>query len=311
MLVKSSGNASGPGGGEEFCVPINDPNCQGVPLLAEKVDPMGWLARHWSGSNNPILLVEAYNIKDNNQVPLREKYANWGGDITGPGNENLAPAENLGYRDFGGTSAAAPFVAGLAGYLFVWDENLSLDAVRNAIVGRAHDDVGEQPGAPGVPSAPRLDAYASMLGMPDAATALVDVNDPSSDGNRRVVYIGDEEVPDLVQGKAFSRFTAPDGTIDMRDFRRYRDVRLSHCREESTPGCIPAAADGARRRGRSSEVRSQPRRLRARVPTACARRRTRHRGSTSTATASCRSSPPRRCRSRRTAAPRPRARPRT
>ncbi len=37
-------------------------------------------------------------------------------------------------------------------------------------------------------AAPRVDAFAPLLSLDGAARALVDVNDPSNDGNRRIAY---------------------------------------------------------------------------------------------------------------------------
>ena len=92
---------------------------------------------------------------------------------------------------------------------------------------------------------PRVDGFAAMLSIAGAAKALVDVNDASPDGNRRVVkgppdpnspggnvlqldlYSSNQIDPTTVEHYR----TEPDGVINMRDFRRFRDARTLTCLE--------------------------------------------------------------------------------
>ena len=83
---------------------------------------------------------------------------------------------------------------------------------------------------------------------------LVDVNDPSSDGNRRVIR--DRQgatVLDNAQTKhtpdAIGPFhSEPDNHVDMRDFRRYRDAWLEYCSlggdDRSCPATSSIKLDG-------------------------------------------------------------------
>ncbi|MCL4369251.1 MAG: hypothetical protein M1337_08850, partial [Actinobacteria bacterium] len=73
---------------------------------------------------------------------------------------------------------------------------------------------------------PRLDAFASLLSIPGAANDLVDVNDMTKDGNQRML-LGPGNV-EITSTTRFSDddgyYTQPDGRVDMRDFRRFRDA---------------------------------------------------------------------------------------
>ncbi|HEX6131572.1 MAG TPA: CAP domain-containing protein, partial [Actinomycetota bacterium] len=82
-------------------------------------------------------------------------------------------------------------------------------------------------------AAPRLDVFASLLATDGAAAALVDVNDPTADGNRRVVRKAAAdgsivEEPDPTVSPTGPK-TSPDGYVDARDFRRFRDAWLATC----------------------------------------------------------------------------------
>ena len=92
--------------------------------------------------------------------------------------------------------------------------------------------------------APRLNAFRS-LAAGGAATRLADVNDRSRDGNRRIVRAvtaeGTSETPDTQRGLAPDEKAAPDGRVDMRDLRRYRDAWLQRCLTDGE-GC-PAKAE--------------------------------------------------------------------
>ena len=131
---------------------------------------------------------------------------------------------------------AAPFVTGLVGYLLAYDPSLDIPTLRNAIIGTARADT--------TGAAPRIDAFAALMSLPGAARALVDINDMSPDGNRRVVLGRDNT--ELASDTVFSQetdpstgkpyLTAPDGKIDMRDFRRFRDAWLQVCQDAPAPG---------------------------------------------------------------------------
>jgi uncharacterized protein YkwD len=99
--------------------------------------------------------------------------------------------------------------------------------------------------------APRVDAYMPALTTRNAARKLVDMNDVSRDGNRRIEYTRDADgaLLEKIDEKFSDRpeaFTAPDGLVDMRDFRRFRDAWLLSCWSKSQPfedvNCPPKEA---------------------------------------------------------------------
>ena len=113
-----------------------------------------------------------------------------------------------------------------------------------------------KPTLPVLDGTPRLDVFNAALVAPGALKALVDVNDPSDDGNRRIVYEPDgsggmTETADEVESREPGMRTAPDGYVDMRDFRRFRDAWLQRCIEDDSDAACPAnpvadtALDGA------------------------------------------------------------------
>src|SRR5690606_3786343 len=88
-------------------------------------------------------------------------------------------------------------------------------------------------------AAPRVDAYLAATALPGVATAIADLSDPSDDGNRRVIRdengfaAGSDEERSTTEGA----FTEPDGRVDMRDFRRWRDAWLDRCMISPEAGC--------------------------------------------------------------------------
>src|SRR5205085_9558576 len=124
-------------------------------------------------------------------------------------------------------------VTGLAGYLLAYQADLTPRQVRDAIVTWARADT--------FGAAPRIDAFASLLSLPGAAQALVDVNDPSLDGSRRIIRHADgTQLIDVQLSTSSGYHTEPDGKIDMRDFRRFRDALLQMCIEAALEGGAPA-----------------------------------------------------------------------
>ncbi len=94
---------------------------------------------------------------------------------------------------------------------------------------------------------PRIDAFASLLSLDGAAHKLVDVNDPSA-GRQPPAGAAPRRhhVPRHDDERRGGGFTAPDGVVDMRDFRRFRDAWLQQCQTDPEVGC-PAtiSLDGA------------------------------------------------------------------
>ncbi len=117
------------------------------------------------------------------------------------------------------------------------------------IVEKLPTDVTTRGTAPAkrVPSAPRLDVFASLLSLPEAVDHLVDVNDASADGNRRIerTLAPDGtviETPDETIGGAEGAMTAPDGRVDLRDLRRFRDAWLQTCQTDMAGSDCPDRA---------------------------------------------------------------------
>jgi hypothetical protein len=126
-----------------------------------------------------------------------------------------------GDRVGSGSSYAAPLVAGAASLLWLFDRNLSASRVRTILT----DPSNTRNEGIGVAD-PALDLLSALLALDlDAACgavrrALVDVDDGSREGMRLWVA-GNPPQRDLYT-------TGPDGRVDMRDFRAFRNAVLFH-----------------------------------------------------------------------------------
>jgi len=239
LIVQAAGNDSSRNGGNAyFCVPYGDPNCTDVKIQAEAKAEYAWAERHLEpGQTNNVLAVSAIGPQ-----LKRDAYSNIGADVSGPGRGTVAAEPGGGYRRFGGTSGATPFVSSLAALVSQYAPALSVSQVRDAIVKHA------RPLADGDGASPRIDAYATLTSLPNSLIDALDMNDPSADGNRRVAYpargSGLSKVPDDRLGTTVGGTqlrSDGDGVVDMRDFRRYRDALLQACEDVHAPGC-PAAS---------------------------------------------------------------------
>lgn len=229
--------------------------------VAPDLEPQGvlgsaynWANRNWNPAvgENPIISVEALGevevkpieplddypmARPGTDAPSRSRavYSNIDGDVSAPGwTVSTCGAEGAPntYCLGRGTSLAAPVVSGVAGLIASRDPDLSAAAIKSLLMTWAVPDTGNG-------AAPRVDAYAPLLALPGAARAMVDVNDSSQDGNRRVVY-GPDGSPTALDTMFSSRdgfFTDPDGVVDLRDFRRFRDAWLLRCTLDPEPGC--------------------------------------------------------------------------
>ena len=247
LFVAATGNFS-----QSFCRDRTVDGCFGVEF--PDTEPQGnlgsgfnWASDNWRGvGSNPIIGVESIGFsvrgKDSETFPerpslARSGYSNTGGDISAPGwtvSTCGAETPTNGYCFGRGTSLATPVVAAVAGAMASIDPTRTTEEIRNRLLAFAVADTDG--GAP-----PRVDAYLSVMSMPGAALYMVDVSDPTADGNRRVVYAPDGVVERIDTELSLSSglFSQPDGVVDLRDFRRFRDAWLQRCLIDPEPGCPP------------------------------------------------------------------------
>lgn len=222
--------------------PLKPADCLPVRQDSKYASQFTYSGATWKDSDgsNPIIVVESLARSTNTTLDL-SSFSNNGGTVSAPGSSILSTCTApSGYCVKSGTSMASPVVTGLIGYLFAIKPDLTIAQVRKAILGWALPLA-----VPSDPTQPRIDAFSSVLSLPGSAKALVDVNDGSIDGNRRVILgsggniVGsDDQFSDL---DGF--FTQPDGVVDMRDFRRFRDAWLQDCLLTlGLPSC-PAESD--------------------------------------------------------------------
>ncbi|MGB8858125.1 MAG: S8 family serine peptidase, partial [Ilumatobacteraceae bacterium] len=219
--------------GTSFCLdrpqPLDPEKCVNFATISTaNINPFGFLESIWPASSvPPWVLVEANETTVTSME--RTRYSNDHGTISAAGralvpfvNENSVPT----YHELNGTSMAAPLVTAAAGLLSALTP--SWTTVRKLLVERGPTDLKNS-------STPRLDVFSSLIGLPNdvGLDALLDVNDTSPDGNRRVTR-DDRNQPtgedrELGSTQLRTDWSAPDGAIDMRDFRRYRDAWLAFC----------------------------------------------------------------------------------
>ena len=137
------------------------------------------------------------------------------GTLAAPGNAIGQASSSRGYRAEGGTSFAAPMVAGSALVLWSLEPDATHRQIRDTLINSATEAVED--------SAPRLNLYGAILQLdrldeePDLTRYLADLDDGTVDGALRVTPEGVENttIPD-----------AGDGCIDVADFRALRDAIL-------------------------------------------------------------------------------------
>jgi len=255
LIVQAAAND-----GFAFCTLPNHTGCTGSPYTFERIHAhnvaeFAWAARNKAGL--PVLIVEALGGNGTTRPAQSLDMfvgSNDRGDISAPG-ASIGSTARSGFDTTFGTSIAAPHVTGVAGFLLALNPSLSPEGVRNTILATARTDT--LGGA-----TPRLDAYSAVadgLGtgaVLDWRRAMVDVNDMSADGNRRVeLNRGDVEGANDLTGSAVQDpltkepyRTDGHGEIDMRDFRRFRDAWLQVCTDmgaagETLPAGCPLSAD--------------------------------------------------------------------
>jgi len=185
----------------------------------------------------PVIVVEAVSLGSAGSA-TRSAFSNPGGPISAPGSAILSTDLANGYVSLSGTSMATPHVTGLLSYLYGLDPALprpTLDAnpMRDLLVANAVPAFGG--------AAPRVDAFATALdvdrvrGGDRVLRLLLDVDDGTADGNQRTNADGSPFLGEDADGDG----GPGDGSIDMADFRRWRDWLLQ------AEGAAGLALDGA------------------------------------------------------------------
>jgi Subtilase family len=225
----------------------NDSECGTTSLAASIANPFA----NASIRNlvNNVIVVEAIQQYVLNVSDIRiSSFSGVNGSISAPGSNVYSLGYTASdYRSGSGTSYAAPFVTGLISYLFAADPNLSQSQIKSLLLDNGIITTG---------ASRRMDGFASLLaidalrGNKKFLKALLDVDDGTLDGNQRVLIgtsattsIGSDGNNDGVDDTAPSA-NLPlelknsldyvfqtgneygpigDGTIDISDFRRWRD----------------------------------------------------------------------------------------
>ncbi len=166
-----------------------------------------------------VIVVEAVELSAGSGGATRYVSSNVNGHVSAPGKDILSTIAGDAFGLKSGTSMAAPHVAGLVGYLFTLLPGFPAPTLAE---NKARDLIAINAIAVGGNASPRMDAFATMLdadrvlGGDAVLRKLLDIDDGSSDGNRRDLPAEDID-GDLGTG---------DGRIDMSDFRRWRDWLL-------------------------------------------------------------------------------------
>jgi len=230
---------------KDGCAPLTDSGQPGVGRPLNRVGSrFNAASADWPANAavaNPVIPVDAIGPEDGNTFP-RANFSNVGGAASAPGVSVLSSAEVVDgestWEVKSGTSMAAPHVSGLIGYLLALDPDLTVADIRAAIA--TFDDVSGA--SPDLTPAPRIDAFASVMRIDGMLEVLLDVNDPSPDGNRRVIRApgGATVALDTAFSPTPDFGADPDGVIDIRDFRRFRDAWLDSCTAVAGSQCEAA-----------------------------------------------------------------------
>lgn len=247
LLVTAAGNDSSPSTG------------YGAQILAKWASPFNWAAL---GPQAPdpaspatlvppsdnILVVESLDAEVANTsgqhlqwIYTKSRFSNVGGMVSAPGGRILSTVGNNidgngDYETFDGTSMAAPFVSGLAGYLLNLDDTLTptrIIAILRSVVNTRPAIVrgGELPLPAGVLGpAPQVDAFSAAMAIDllranDALQkALVDVDDGTADGNQRTIRNDSNTITGTYVAMGTADDRRGDGKVSMADFRALRDA---------------------------------------------------------------------------------------
>ena len=229
LIVEAAHNYSDISNAVNFCLPLGQTPCTPERIRGDAVQVFAWAARHGGADN--VLVVGAVD-KDAKRSP----YSNVNTDVSAAGSDGTegsgtisAAPGGTAYAEFNGTSGATPYVAALAAMVSQYAPYLQPSQVRSLIIAHANPHVDDG-------ASPLIDAYATLTALTGGLVDATDVNDPSVDGNRRVILpkdgsgqapVDDVQTGVVVDGRELH--TAGDGAIDMKDFRRYRDAFLQTC----------------------------------------------------------------------------------
>jgi hypothetical protein len=171
-----------------------------------------------------VLVVEAVGLEENGDFK-RAPFSNINGNVSAPGvaiESTGTPSDIVPYRFLDGTSMATPHVAGLAGYLKSLDATLTAGELKYLLISTANPVGGG--------ASPMVDAFDaamsidSLRGDTSVLTRLLDIDDGTVDGNLRQDC---STTCTEVTTDDYDRDGGPgDGSIDMADFRRWRDSLL-------------------------------------------------------------------------------------
>ncbi len=204
---------------------------QPLPVIVTSAgNDAGELAEYNSGLNNAglgvsnheaIIVVEADGAVDSGTsvTYTRADFSNTAGHISAPG-LRVAAATIGAYAFIDGTSFSAPYVTGVVGYLLAVKPSIpaptkSQNVIREILRQTASFGVrvGGQRQVDGFAAALELDR---IFGTTEVLDQLLDIDDGTADGNTRVdPFSGTPLLTSDVRA---------DATIDMSDFRRWRDL---------------------------------------------------------------------------------------
>jgi len=188
--------------------------------LAKYANPYCNAAFDWGMTN--ILCVENVEYAPGTSGEAkRHPSSNIGGHISAPGTGITSTVLPATYGIKTGTSMAAPFVAGLIGYMLAVDPTLTIPEIRNVLFDTAIPVGGD--------AMNRVDAWAAVMdidrvqGNDEVLRMMLDIDDGTPDGNQRVDYEDQPDFPDYDETDADIDGMRGDGEIDMSDFRVWRD----------------------------------------------------------------------------------------
>jgi len=207
IIVCSAGNDSGRGFGDQDAM-YNSPMCYAALGMGIET----------------ILVVEAVMDSPGTGDGDVTRYpgSSVGGHVSAPGFSvwGLTNEPSL-YRGGDGTSYAAAMVSGLAAYLRQVEPYIAWDDIKEVILANALSAGGG--------AQPRIDAWASVIdidrvrGGTTILERMCDIDDGTLDGNQRLFYA---DGTDYEEEDADADGGVGDGSIDMSDFRRWRDWYL-------------------------------------------------------------------------------------